>query len=171
MTLSELIAIVGEYLWNLWPLRIVNAWEQGVRMRNGHITAVLPPGLHWFWPIIGEIKGWDVMLDVNTVANQTVETADGIVAVFSLTASYRVADLQLLFESIVDHEHTILNQVSSSAAGLVATMAYDEIATELPEAVYHDLVDRFAGWGVTLEGVGIFNLCSARAFRLFSQQG
>lgn len=166
MTLAEILATLGEHVWNLWPLRIVSEWETGLRLTRGKITATLGPGLHWFWPIIGEIAKWDTVLDVNTVANQTVETADGETVVFALSARYRIADMAKLFREIQDYEATILNQIGASAAGLVTTMDFEDIPAQLGNAVHSDLHARLEEWGIELQEVQLFNFARVRAFRL-----
>lgn len=119
MTLGEFLSKVFEYLYGYWPFRIVSAWEQGIRLRFGRITALLQPGLHAFWPLVGEIHVEEVMIDVNTTPSQTVEDAEGEPVTFSLALKYRISDLAKMWSSIQDHENTVVNEITASAASLV----------------------------------------------------
>ena len=41
MTLGEFLAKALQWIYEFWPLRVVNEWEQGVRVHAGKIVAVL----------------------------------------------------------------------------------------------------------------------------------
>jgi regulator of protease activity HflC (stomatin/prohibitin superfamily) len=166
MTLSELISTAIEWVYGFWPFRIVHAWEQGIRLRCGKIVTTLEPGVHSFWPLVGEIITRDSVLDVNTTDSQTVDTLDGETVTFSLAFKYRIADLAALYSKIQDHDDTVANEVCSSAASLVGTFTYEDLMTELPDAVWKDVHGRLAEWGIELFEVTLFNLCAARTYRL-----
>lgn len=170
MTIGDLIAQAAEFIYDLWPFRIVHEWEQGVRLRCGRVVSLLGPGLHIFWPLIGEIHARNTILDVNVTDNQTVDTADGVSVTFALAVKYRIADLARLYRSIVDHDSTVLNEVTASAAALAMTMNYDEIEEELPDAVWRDVHERLEEWGVELISVSLYTYCQARTFRVLLDQ-
>lgn len=165
MTLSELISTAVEWVYGFWPFRIVHAWEQGIRLRCGKITATLEPGVHGFWPGVGEIMTRDTVLDVNATESQTVDTQDGESVTFSLAFKYRIVDLAALYTSIQDHDSTVTNEICASAAGLVGTLRYDDLS-ELPDAVWRDVHGRLNEWGIELFEVSLLNLCAARTYRL-----
>lgn len=169
MTVGELLWRVGEWLYGYWPFRIVHAWEQGVRLRFGKITKTLGPGLHIFWPVIGEIITKDAVLDVNVTELQTVDTFDGESASFSLALKYKVSDLRRLYEEIQDHDATIVSEVCASAAGLVGTMDYDALEAHLGDEVWRDIHERLSEWGIDLVSVSVYNLCRAPAIRLLTE--
>ena len=169
MTLGELLFAAAEWLYGYWPFRIVAEWEQGVRLRFGRITAKLDPGLHMFWPGIGEIITKDAVLDVNITELQTVDTADDQSVTFSLALKYRVVDLARLYSSIQDHDATITNEVCASAAQWVQTLDYSDIQSDLSDSVWRDLHVRLEEWGIELIDVSLFNLCCARTFRVLTE--
>ena len=166
MTFGELLTAVGEHIWSLWPVRIVNPWQTAVRLRLGKVHATVGPGLRLFWPFFDELVVWDTVLDVNVTKPQTVDTADGQTVTFSLALRYRISDLARLLTQIQDYEDTIGNEITASAASLIATMDYADVEGELGEAVYGDVRARLEDWGVELESVSVYTLCRARAIRL-----
>ena len=167
MTLGDLIAQFSDFIASLWPLRVVRPWQQGIRVRGGKVTGRLYPGTHWFWPLWGDLHVEDTVLDVNTTEEQTVESNDGQCVTFALAIRYRIVDLALMWVSIQDHQATIANEVTASAAGLVRTIDYDELCERLPEEVYDDVAGTLEGWGVQLDSVSIYTLCRARPMRVF----
>jgi regulator of protease activity HflC (stomatin/prohibitin superfamily) len=166
VTFGELIAAVVEYVYGYWPFRIVSAWEQGIRLRSGRVTGLLQPGIHMFWPLVGEIITSSVALDVNATEIQTVETYDGYTVSFSLAMKYRITDLAMLYVSIQDHDETIGNEIASSAASQVAAEEYDSLAGKLGDLVWFDVHERLEAWGVELVSVDLLSFTQCRTFRL-----
>jgi hypothetical protein len=48
---GQLFQLVLDNLYKLWPVRIVDADEQGLRFKYGKHTSLLQPGVHWFVPV------------------------------------------------------------------------------------------------------------------------
>ena len=167
MTLGEFLVAIFEYLYGYWPFRIVQQWEQGIRLRFGKVTASLGPGLHMFWPAFGEILTATAgVVDVNQTGSQTVEDSGGVPVTFSIVFKYRLLDLRRMYTQLQDHDDSVVNEIVGSAASLIATMDGDDLAEELPEAVYSDLVGRLEEWGVELLGIQFADFCRAGTLRL-----
>ena len=83
MTFGEFLKQILEHLYGLWPLRIVNDWEQGVRVVHGNATTLLTSsngmfgtGLHCFWPLIGEFVSQDTNIETPETGLQTLTSKD-----------------------------------------------------------------------------------------------
>jgi regulator of protease activity HflC (stomatin/prohibitin superfamily) len=150
-------------------VRIVLPWEQGVRVRGGTATKLLKPGVHMFWPVIGDIITDDCVVDVNTTELQTCTTDDGEAVSVALTLKYRVTDLRALDGSIQDHDRTIANEVCASAASWVAELNHDQIPSMLTDAVFDDVHERLAEWGIDLQAVSLFTFTKAQTLRLLTE--
>ncbi len=173
MQLGEFLQRVFEWLYEFWPLRIVNDWEQGIRLRGGRITRVLTSknglfktGLHVFWPMFGEIITENSAVDVNETPMQTHTTSDGTAVSFSLGIKYSIHDLGLLYLHVKDHHETILTEAQGCAGQLVAEMKYTELDEKLALTVYEYLNESLEEWGIELEDVTLINLTAAQALRL-----
>ena len=51
-----MLAAFGERLWDLWPLRVVDPWEVGIRTFWGEITGPVEPGVRAFCPMVGGLR-------------------------------------------------------------------------------------------------------------------
>lgn len=175
MSLGEFFQKVLEWLYEFWPLRIVNAWEQGVRLRAGNPTKLLTStngiwgsGVHGFWPLLGEIITEDVNQCVIETSWQTIPTKDGHSISFSLAARYRIRDLVKLYTQIHEQEETIENQLCAAAGTAVPELNLDEI-DGLPDLVQKEARKRLTEWGVTLLEVSIYNRVEAQTLRLMQE--
>lgn len=171
MSIGDLLRLLLSYLRLAWPLAIVSQWEQGVRLLNGRTRKLLGPGLHWFVPVLGRIVSQDCTTAVYETDYQTVQTADGEDATFSLTVRYRTVDLKRQFETVYDAADSVGNLVQGIAAEACSTLDYECLAAELPGEVMARTESQLEAWGIELEEVHLANLTTAPALRLIAEGG
>jgi regulator of protease activity HflC (stomatin/prohibitin superfamily) len=176
MTFGEFLKEALTYLYGLWPLRIVNDWEQGVRLRHGNATALLTStnglfgtGVHVFWPLLGEIITQQTNIETPETGLQTHTTRDGVSVTFSLAARYKVRDLRLLWLKIHDQDATIEEEIRSAAGSVVVTMDFAEMPGAFPAAVTEAAKRQMRGWGMDIASVSLINYTDAQAIRLIME--
>lgn len=176
MTFGEFLQQVFEWVYEFWPLRIVNAWEQGVRLRSGNPTklltsenGILGSGVHGFWPLLGEIHTEDANVRVIETSWQSLETRDGKPVSFSLAARYRVRDLVKLYVNVHEPDETIQNHLSACAAQVIVGLDLVDLDDKLALGVQREARKRLNEWGVGLLDVALFNRVEAAALRLMSE--
>jgi regulator of protease activity HflC (stomatin/prohibitin superfamily) len=174
MTLGEFFQQVIEWLYELWPIRIVREWEQGVRLRAGNVTRLLTStngwfgtGIHAFLPLVGEIQSEETNQRVIETSWQTLTTLDGVSVSFSIAARYQIRDLAKLYVSVHDPEETIQNQLSAAAEVLDSIVA-ENVAAEFAPAIHDEAKKRLTEWGVKLLQVSLFNRVEATSLRLLA---
>lgn len=174
MTLGEFLQQIVEWIYELWPIRIVREWEQGVRLRSGNVTRLLTStngwfgsGLHSFWPLLGEIQTEETNQRVVETSWQTLTTLDGVSVSFSLAARYQIRDLSKLYVEIHEPEETIQNQLSA-AAEILDQIHSENVAAEFAPAIQVEAKKRLTQWGVRLLQVSLFNRVEAPSLRLLS---
>lgn len=155
-----------------WPFRIIQEWEQGVRLRSGNVTylctsknGIRGTGIHAYWPVIGEIISEDCNTRVVETPWQTVGGTS-----WTLAARYKIRDLGKLYVEIQDHEDTIVNVIASAAAELAGMLdGADHTETEFTHEVKRLAANRLTKWGVTLLEVSLYNRVEANALRLLQE--
>lgn len=174
MTLGEFFQQIVAWIYELWPVRIVREWEQGVRLRSGNVTQLLTStngwfgtGIHAFWPLIGELITDETNQRVIETPWQTLTTVDGVSVSFTLAARYQIRDLSKLYINAHDPEETIQNQLSAAAQVLDQIHSTD-VAAKFTTAVHDEAKKRLTQWGVKLLQVSLFNRVEAPSLRLLS---
>ncbi len=178
MTLGELIREAADWIYGMWPMRIVQDWEQGIRVRHGNVTALLTStnglfktGIHFFWPFIGEVITEEANVRVVETDFQTCVTKDGKDATFSLGIKYKIRDLKAMYLKIHEHGDTVNEEIRSSAGTIVPDMNFANMPRQLGDAVAERARQRMRGWGVELVAVSLVNLTAAQPFRLIFDSG
>lgn len=174
MTVGEVLAAFGGQIYGLWPVRIVQEWEQGVLTRFGTIRRTLThqngiggTGCHLLWPWAESIETQDTNVEISTTDTQTHTTLDGVPCVFSMTMRYRVTDLGALFRQIHDQDETISNALEACAGRWVPELEWETLDEQLPIRVEQELTATFEGWGIDLEDIALHSCAKVQVFRIF----
>ncbi len=154
----------------LLPLRIVHAYERGVKFRFGRDVAELAPGVHWFWPFFESVESVNIAPETRNLPTQSVVSKDGKAVSFSCNICYRIVDARRMYVSVQDFDHALeAYAMVHMAAGIgqrtiaAVKREREEIETELAES----LTAKVSEWGAAIEWVGLTDLVEARAYRLF----
>lgn len=177
MDLGEFLKWLIEHAFSIIPFRIVYAHEGAVRFLIGKPRKVLGPGLHWFIPIVGDIRkvdgSWDVLETswiTHTIAGQEVS--------FTVGLPYRIVDAEKLLVRVFDADTTMENKVCCIAGKAVADFGpgeeddpeeYDlaeDIRCTLPDLLDEAIPLELDAWGLECGEASIISCTSAQALRL-----
>jgi regulator of protease activity HflC (stomatin/prohibitin superfamily) len=175
MTLGELLSKAAGWVYDFWPLRIVRQWEQGIRIYAGTVTKSLDsqngfgwfPGLHWFVPMLGEVRIHECNWEVVETLPQTIVSADGRLVTVQYAITYRVRDLKQYYISIQNQDDTILGAVRASAGAIMPTLTWESMGA-LSDAMLASVQKRVRGWGLEVKEVVPTTLLHSQALRLIS---
>jgi regulator of protease activity HflC (stomatin/prohibitin superfamily) len=166
--MQALIDFIIRNLMSLWPIVRVNEWQVGMVVRAGRIQRELPPGLHWRWWFIEEVKTWpgnEVALDLDTAA---VTTSDGHAIAVSANIGYRVISLRDMWRGLWNTEASL----GKLALGIIATecarQEWEYLRTQrvpLETELRATLNAQMGRWGVSIERVHLTDLVIAKPHR------
>lgn len=174
--IGEFLAKAIEWVYEFWPLRIVNEWEQGIRLRSGAIgkkvltssNGIRGGGLHAFWPKLGEIITFDCNWEVSETVVQSLVSKCGKPVAAGFAIQWRISDLRLLYIAVHDQEASILKGVRAAAGTLVPTMRWEELQAvdDLSAKMLAATKKAVWGWGLDVKFVIPTTLADAAAYRL-----
>jgi hypothetical protein len=166
VNLGEFLRWLLDRAYQLWPFRIVEPWEQGLRLFLGRPSSPLGRGLHMFVPLLGDIRTETTVLRALETEVQSVETEDGMALSFSLSLAYRIVDVLAYFTTLHDADASIQNLVQTWAAEEIRTSQAGNIDERLAGSIRDLCFDRLLEHGVQLDSVGFVNLVRCSTLRL-----
>lgn len=186
MTFAEVLKELAERIYSLWPARIIRQWEQGARLRFGRVQAqalthsngLFGTGLHFFWPIVGELVTTECNWDVLETSIQTMRLKDGTEVTFSLGVQYRVVDIVKWWLQIQDHDSTVA-ETFRGVAGEVARecSTLEEFMADAPSVerrqgrILTEVRRQMEPWGIEVRRARFINMTQAPAVRLITDSG
>jgi len=138
----------------------IGAFEAGLLSVDGVITERLAPGRHVFWQVEHKIavQKFDLRPQPIEVTAQEILTKDRIALRITLTAFYRIEDVEKSAGAAVDLTNTLYRLVQFAIREAIASRTLDEIlaARDAIDTDVHAYVDaRTAELGVTMLELGI----------------
>lgn len=145
--------------------------QRGVRLFAGKVVdgQLGPGGLHWCWPVLGEIDTVTSAVQVVDVAEQSLTTSDGVSVAVGVKLSIRVADPVRALYGVWDIDHAVRTEATGFVAAAITDRTWENCLSEYEEIqdeITHALRKPLADWGVRVHEVKITDLCRSKCLRL-----
>lgn len=170
--MGQLLQIVLDNLYKLWPVRIIDVDSQGVKLFPKGVK-LLHPGVHWFIPGIQEIEHWTVSYQEIDCQLQSISTTDNISVTFSANCGYTVQDASLMRTKVQHFDSTLERALRSNLAEAVSNSEYvltKRARKKLCSEALRALREETKEWGVTIEKVRLTDFVPAEQMRRFNSQ-
>jgi regulator of protease activity HflC (stomatin/prohibitin superfamily) len=168
--MGQLFQLIIDNLYKLWPVRIVDADEQGLRFRFGKHTDLLSPGTHWFVPGLMKIEKFCVTYQEIDCEVQTMDTADNMCVSFSANAGYIIRDVVKYRLGLHSADSTIERRLRGILGDLVEDSLYADLRKsrrKFADRAKKDLIKQCETWGVEVVNVSLTDFAKTKAYRLF----
>lgn len=171
--MSDLFHLLVEVASYLWPFRIVWHWEAGAYYICGRYAFQVPRGC---WPVVPfffDVKTVNMVADVFSTEEQTVEMQDGGTLTFTASVRMRVTDPALALNNVVDHEENAVEDVAAVLAETLADMPPERLDPAKRRGLLRKCeleVNKLLGeYGMEVERIRFTNyLRNIRAYRLIT---
>lgn len=151
--------------------RVIQPHEKGVRTLCGKKPVALSPGLHWMWPVVGEIVVIPVVEQVQDIRSQSIMTKDGKKMALGLNIAYEVMDPVRAVYSVQDWDQSLGNEAIRIAGEYVLCHTAEEctadtMCKDLLRSIRKIATER---WGLRILRVGRSDFTECRALRLMTE--
>lgn len=171
--MTDFVRLLVEIIGFIWPFRMVDQWEAGVYYVFGKATRVVGPGV---WPVVPwfmEVRTVNVVPDVFSTEEQTIELQGSGTLTFSASVRLRVTDASLALNHVVDHEDNAVEDVAAVLADTLAEMPEERLEPEKRRALLRRCiidVNKVTGaYGIEVEAIRFTNFIrDVRAYRLIT---
>ena len=158
--MGDLFRQLAEWVKEFWPVRIIDAGNQGVLYRQDGTARCLQPGTHFFIPKLQRIEEFACQYQNVDCGIQNLTTKDGVNVTLSLNVAYSIQELALLHTTYQHFDTTVVNDARGHAAEQVTQSTWEEIiedtlgfAEELQEALQDDVGEVITVEKVTLDQI------------------
>ncbi|MDR0564836.1 MAG: slipin family protein [Azoarcus sp.] len=138
----------------------VPSYHVGVLRENGHVTALLPPGMKAFWRFNRDIQVElvDTRLQVMEVSGQEILTKDHVGLRLNLVASWRFSDVETAFAKVGKPADYVYRELQFGLRAAVGTRTIDAILEnkqDIDEMVSAHIQSKLAGFGIEVASLGV----------------
>ena len=166
---SFLIEIIRSTLY-CW--RVVQPHEAAVRTTCGKRPRVLGPGLHFMFPVIGEMVVIPVVEQVQDIRSQSLTTSDGQQIAIGISIAYEVTDPLKAVFAVQDWDQSLSNEALRICGEYVLASTFEQCVNA--ETMCREIMRRLHDvatlrWGLVILRVGRSDFTRCRALRLMTE--
>ncbi len=126
---------------------------------DGEQLGMLESGVHVWWKFnrVIKVQHLDMRLQNMEVNGQEILTKDRVSLRINLSATWQIADAQLVKQALVDHYDFLYRELQLALRAVVSTQTLDELLTDknlLNKQVQDIVVAKAAEYGLQLKTVG-----------------
>jgi regulator of protease activity HflC (stomatin/prohibitin superfamily) len=147
----------AEWLRELWPFRIVDAYEHGVVTILGRYWKTVGPGVYPCIPWFTDVVGYSVVPAIVQTPRLDIELQDGTAVSFVASATVRVTDVRLAILTVDNYTETTVELLSAVLAEKLAEVDTGRLDPEKKRRLLADLV-RWANEEASEYGIEISKL-------------
>jgi regulator of protease activity HflC (stomatin/prohibitin superfamily) len=166
---GQLLQLILDNLYKLWPIRIIDADEQGLRFHKG-VPTLRQPGICWFIPGLQKVEKINVVYQEIDCEVQSMETTDGISISFSANAGFVVTNVVKYRLGVHDADATIERCLRGILGEIVETTQFADLRASrkrLADRAKRELIKQVEPWGVEVQKVRLTDFTRSKQYRLF----
>lgn len=115
-------------LFSLCMRRItVFEYEKALKYTRGKFSAVLPPGVHWYVPLLVSIHKIDVRPRFVSITGQEVLSSDGVALKVSLAANFEIADPNMAVNKVQSFEQALHLELQLAVREIIGAVDIDTV--------------------------------------------
>jgi regulator of protease activity HflC (stomatin/prohibitin superfamily) len=166
---DKLINFLIELKDDVIPLRVVNEWESGVRMRGGRFHKSVSAGIRFKIPFLDKIfTCYNITRTLHPHA-QTLTTLDQKAIVLKSIIRYHVKDAKTFLLTMNTASDVLIDTTQGIIKETIETMKWDEL-TGVDDIITEKTKEMVEKWGIEIEKVTLTDLGLIRTYRLMSDK-
>jgi Membrane protease subunits, stomatin/prohibitin homologs len=167
--MGQLLQLILDNLYKLWPVRIIRAHEQGVKLGRKGDAKLLQPGWHWFCPGVHQIERMVAAYQMVDCDLQSCTTRDGKEVTVSLNLGYRIIDLALMWVGYQHFDTTLVNKARGHVLEVIMATDYAVLCAEpakIARTILSSAREDVRGSGVKLVDAQLDQFVKTRQYRI-----
>ncbi len=166
---DKLINFLIELKDDVIPLRVVNEWESGVRMRGGKFNKTVGAGIIFKIPFLDKIfTCYNITRTLHPHA-QTLTTLDQKSIVLKSIIRYHVKDAKTFLLTMNTASDVLIDTTQGIIKEIIETMKWEEL-TGVDDIITEKTKETVEKWGIEIEKVTLTDLGLTRTYRLMSDK-
>jgi regulator of protease activity HflC (stomatin/prohibitin superfamily) len=167
--MGQLVQLILDNLFKLWPVRIIRAHEQGVKLGRKGDAKTMQPGLVWFIPGWHQIEKKVVVYQMCDCDLQSCVTKDGKEVTVSFNLGYRIMDLALMWVSYDHFDTSLINKARGHVLEIIMAAEYDVLMQDparIARTILSSLREDIRGPGIKLVDARLDQFVKTRQYRI-----
>ena len=166
--MTAFINLVLDFFRTIFPFRIVQPDEYGVRTFAGKVKKYCAPGVYIVLPFFGEVAKLNIMEQPIDLRPQSINSKDGKTVAVSGFISYDIKDVKLALFNVQDFDESLHAEALKVIAHFINSNDYADCTIKnITDELRTVLVPKARSkWGLNILEIGVTDLCDPKVFRI-----
>jgi regulator of protease activity HflC (stomatin/prohibitin superfamily) len=166
---DRLISFLIELKDDVIPLKVVNEWESGVRMRGGKFNKNVEAGIRFKIPFLDKIYTcYNITRTLHPHA-QTLTTLDQKPIVLKSIIRFHVEDAKTYLLTLNTASDVLIDTTQGIIKETIETLNWKDL-NEVDDLITEKTREMVKKWGINIERVTLTDLGLVRTYRLMSDK-
>ena len=166
---DRLISFLIELKDDVIPLKVVNEWESGVRMRGGKFNKNVEAGIRFKIPFLDKIYScYNITRTLHPHA-QTLTTLDQKPIVLKSIIRFHVEDAKTYLLTLNTASDVLIDTTQGIIKETIETLNWEDL-NKVDDLITEKTREMVKKWGINIERVTLTDLGLVRTYRLMSDK-
>lgn len=162
---DKLIALIQQFWEALWPIYIIDEWEEGIVLRNGKFLKIVKPGLYIKLPFFDSVWKHAVITQSIDIPPQSVTTSDNKNVVVKGIIRFTIVDIKTFLLTITQPQDVLTDTTGGMIRDIIEDTRWDGII-DIDKKLTSEVGKFVKKWGIKVEKVTLTDLQIASSIRI-----
>ena len=162
---DKLIAAIQQFGKDLFPLFVIDMWEEGVVLRGGKFLKVVKPGMYLKIPFLDAVWKHTVITQSIDIPPQSVTTADNKNVVVKGIIRFTISDVKLFLTTITEPKDVLTDTTGGMIREIIEDTNWTDIV-DIDKKLTAEVSKFVKKWGIKVQKVTLTDLQIANSIRI-----
>jgi len=162
---DKLIILIQQFGYALFPIFIINTWEEAVILRAGNFLKIVKPGIYLKIPFLDTIWKHNVITQSIDIPPQSVTTADGYNVVVKGIIRFTIWDIKLFLTTITEPKDVLTDTTGGMIREIIEETTWNDLV-DIDKKLTLEVEKFVKRWGIKVDKVTLTDLQIANSIRI-----
>lgn len=162
---DKLITLIQQFIHELWPIFIIDEWEEAIVLRNGKYIKTVKPGLYFKRPFFDSVWKHTIITQSIDIPPQSVTTADNKNIIVKGIIRFNITDIKSFLTMITKPEDVLTDTTGGMIRDIIEDTAWIDVV-DIDKRLTTEVGKFVKKWGIKVEKVTLTDLQIANSIRV-----
>lgn len=162
---DKLISLIQQFIYELWPVFIIDEWEEAIVLRNGKYIKTVKPGLYFKMPFFDSVWKHATITQSIDIPPQSITTADNKNVVVKGIIRFTIVDIKAFLLTITQPQDVLTDTTGGMIRDIIEDTEWVNII-EIDKKLTFEVGKFVKKWGIKVEKVTLTDLQIASSIRI-----
>lgn len=162
---DKLITLIQQFIHELWPIFIIDQWEEAVILRFGKFYRTVKPGVYLKVPFFDSVWKHTIITQSIDIPPQSVTTADNKNVIVKGIIRFNITDIKSFLTTITKPEDVLTDTTGGMIRDIIEDTAWIDVV-DIDKRLTTEVGKFVKKWGIKVEKVTLTDLQIANSIRI-----